>query len=280
MAKLGGMIREVIVWMRRLGLAVADLFCPRTCIVCGERLMLSERQICLRCMADMPLTRYWLMPLNPMARKLNEEELPQDSVAIQPGVRPELTLIFSYATALFFYNSENNYHKIPQSIKYRGNTDAGAYFGRMLGEKMSKAAQYKDVTAIIPVPLHPSRQRKRGYNQAQVIAEGIALGLGTRVEDKLLYRARRTQTQTKLSIEQKAQNVKKAFAVNRKRLTKFLSETPEALSPGKPLHLLLVDDVFTTGATLRACRSAIKKDFDTLGIPCRISGATLGCVKN
>lgn len=237
--------------------ALADLLLPRTCLVCGRKLGLRERHICLYCLADMPLTYFWLRTHNMMADKINgiiQEGLCEETEVLKPRVR------YAYACALFFYQDEGEYRNILYGLKYGGRTAAGEYFGRMLGMKMAAAAHFSDVDAVVPVPLHWVRRWKRGYNQAECIAAAVADALGAELRTDILYRRRRTSTQTKVDVGMKKKNVMGAF---------------EAVSKGSaPSHLLLIDDLFTTGATLYACCSALRKIY-----PCaRISFATLGYV--
>lgn len=239
-----------------------DMFLPRVCIGCGKRLIVNERHLCLGCMMDMPLTRYWERSHNPMADRFNE--VIQKS--LDPAAGHER---YAYACALFFYHSEAGYRHIPYQIKYHGNTDAGEYFGRFLGKKMASSELWADADMIIPVPLHWTRQWKRGYNQAEVIAKAAAEALGVPVRTDILMRRRRTRTQIKLDIEDKARNVFGAFMVSEEATTIFQNG-------GAVRHIVLLDDVFTTGSTLHACFCALREVFPP---SVRISVATLGYVE-
>lgn len=239
--------------------AAADLLIPRVCIVCGCRMLINERHICLSCMTDMPMTHFWKMSRNPMADRFNG--------MIENGLSDGVER-YAYAAALFFYHSEAGYRHIPYQIKYHGNTGAGTYFGKMLGRKLVSDALWSDLDIIIPVPLHWTRRWKRGYNQAEVIASAIASETGVKMRTDILERRRRTKTQTKLDIEDKAQNVAGAFTVRSDAASIFRNG-------GKIRHILVVDDVFTTGATLHACFTALREVFPP---SVRISVATLGFV--
>ena len=210
---------------------------------------------------DMPLTRFWERSHNPMADKFNE--VIQDS--IEAGGPHES---YAYAAALFLYHSEAGYRHIPYQIKYHGNLKAGEHFGTMLGKKLAISPLWLDINMIIPVPLHWTRQWKRGYNQAEVIARAAAEALGVPVRTDILMRKRRTKTQIKLDIKGKAQNVAGAFAV---------SEDARAIfrNGGTVRHIVLLDDVFTTGSTLGACFRALRSVFPPT---VRISVVTLGYV--
>lgn len=236
--------------------ALADLLLPRVCLVCERKLGLHEEHICIYCLADMPLTHFWERIHNSMADKING--LIQKGLCSNGfGVREP----YAYAAALFFFQNESDYRHILYNLKYMGNTSAGEHFGKMLGHRMAKAGHFKDVDVVIPVPLHWTRKWSRGYNQAECIAKTLTIELGAQLRTDILRRHRKTSTQTRLGIEQKSKNVQGAF---------------EAIAPESiPKHILLIDDVFTTGSTLFACYQALRKAYPQ-GV--RISFATLGYV--
>ncbi len=236
--------------------SLGDLIMPRECIVCGRPLALRERHLCIGCLADLPRTYFSNMPHNQLADRFNA--LIQSDLDAT-GVFEE----YSYATSLFFYRSQTGYRLITQRLKYHSDYAAGRYFASMLGREMAASKVFADVDAVIPVPLHWTRRWFRGHNQSEVIAEILAGNLGAEMRADILYRKRRTRTQTKLSVEGKARNVEGAFRARR------LKAVPEYS------HILLVDDVFTTGATLRSCQKALRAVFPP---PVRISVATLACV--
>ena len=242
--------------------AVTDIIIPRICIVCRERLIRNESTICTHCLADMPLTHFWEMKCNPMADKFNDviqHGLEKDMEA-GAGKRSER---YAFAVSLFFYSHEAQYRQILYNLKYEGRTELGAYFGKMLGKRIVTSAAFRDVDCIIPVPLHWARKWKRGYNQAEVIARGISLVLESPLRCDILRRRRRTKTQTKLSVAGKAANVAGAFCVDSAHCSPSIK------------HILLIDDLFTTGSTLYACFTALRSVFPP---SVRISVATLGFV--
>lgn len=244
--------------------AAGEILLPRQCITCGRRLMLEEKHLCLECLADLPQTYFWTMSHNPMADRFNENiqkdiETDEDDDGMHEP--------YAYAAALFFYHSEALYRLIPYQIKYHGNIRAGRYFGRMLGNRLASSELFEDVDMVVPVPLHWARKWKRGYNQAEVIAGAVAEALGVPMKTDLLKRRKRTTTQTRMEVDEKRKNVAEAF-VPAPSLADITAE-------GGIRHLLLIDDVFTTGATLHACFTALRQ---VLPPTVRISVATLGFV--
>jgi len=235
---------------------MTDLVMPRTCLVCGRELSAQEDHLCMWCAADIPLTYYWERPHNTMADELN---------ALLERTRPAAApMPYVYAAALMFYHHENPYKLIPRALKYGGDLPAGRFFAAALGRRMAATAHFADVDLVLPVPLHWLRRWTRGYNQAAVIAAELARALGADMRADILTRAHRTSTQTRLDADARLRNVSGVFAVRR-------------LPPSPPRHILLVDDTFTTGATLCACYNALRA---AIGPSPRISVATLAVVQD
>lgn len=233
--------------------ALLDLVLPRVCVVCGRALMPCERHICLLCAEDLPLTRFAGLSHNPMAEKFNA------------GMSPDVYEPYAYAAALFHYSAGSGYDNITKALKYGGNLAEGRFFAQRLASELKASALFGDVGAVASVPLHWMRRWKRGYNQAEVIARVLARETGVRCESGLLKRCRRTASQTSLDAAGRQENVRGAFIADRKVIDAMLASGVR--------HLLLVDDVFTTGATLLECYRAVR----TLAGPgLRISVATLG----
>ena len=230
-----------------------DFVLPRRCVVCGRYLGLREEHLCLNCQADLPFTRNWQMPHNPMADQFNAL---LERMKPAPYYEP-----YAYAAALLFYRGDSPYSRIPQALKYNGNIAEGRFFAAMLGARMAQQPHWRDVDAVIPVPLHWRRKHARGYNQAEIIAAELARQLGATLYPNAIKRVRRTRSQTSLKAEDRLTNVTGVFAI--KRL------------PASAHHILLVDDTFTTGATLATCYNAIRS---VIGTEIHISIATLAVV--
>ena len=269
------------------GSALLDILLPRRCVVCDAVLAPSETHLCENCWSDLPHTYYWLLRNNPMSDRLNAfiQDWLEAKWNISTGTEHDnsddrdmadvrndgheanvsRTERYAYAAALFFYRAESDYSKITRCIKYQGRVEVGLHFGMLLGDRLAESHLFSDVDAVVPVPLHWLRRWKRGYNQAEVIASGVAECLGIPMRPDILRRIRRTRTQTRLSIAEKRANVSGAFAIPAK--------PPAEPTPFR--HILLVDDVFTTGSTLFDCFMTLRSAFPP---SVRISVATLGFV--
>ena len=238
--------------LRDFATALGDLILPRHCFVCGRRLALAERHLCLGCRSDLPYTHFWSQPHNPMADKYNAR--------IREQVPHGVEEAYGHAAALLYYNSESGYKNIPQALKYRSALRLGQEFADQLGERLASSEAFADVDLVVPVPLHWRRRRGRGYIQAAVIAERVAAALGVRCDRRVLRRLRFTPSQTTVGMERKASNVSGAFRVVRRTEAR---------------HILLIDDTFTTGSTLAACHQALREAYPP---SVRISVATLSYV--
>nr|WP_199078355.1 ComF family protein [Pedobacter sp. ASV19] len=207
---------------------LAGLLFPRLCSSCSRPLLQAERVICLKCGYDLPYTDFHLFVDNPLARQF------WGRVPIHG------------ATALLYFNKGGKTQKMIHNLKYGQQTEIGLFLGRKMAERLLCTEYYQDIDLIIPVPLHPRKMRKRGYNQSQFLAEGIAEILGIQINNKTLIRKTATQSQTKKDRYTRFQNLQHVFKVVNKNAIQ-----------GK--HILLVDDVVTTGATLESCAAELQK---------------------
>lgn len=251
---------------------ISDLFLPRYCLVCGRQLFHFERHICTCCLYDLPRTFFWQYRYNKMAQQFNallQQHIQREDLIYQMPVK------YVYAVALFYYTGGSSYRQITRNLKYEYDIPSGRFFSRILVRYLRQCLFFADVDLVLPVPLHRWRLWKRGYNQASIIAKELADGMGWRYCDSLLRRRHYTRTQTKLSVEHKMRNVENAFQVDPRHIS--------ILSDGRPHHLVIVDDVFTTGATTYACYKALMDEIYARNLDfrqIRISLVTLGYVGN
>ncbi len=208
--------------------AFIELFFPRTCVVCGDKLMDQETFICLKCQVQIPRTGFHLQDGNKM------EELFYGRCEIER------------ACAFFEFQKGSDYQKILHQLKYRGLDSLGIHMGKLYALELKDSDFIKPIDIICPVPLHPKKERKRGYNQSYQIALGLSGILNIPTEENLITREINTKTQTRKNRFERWQNVDGIFGV----------ANPKQL---QNKHILLVDDVITTGSTLEACIYAIKK---------------------
>ncbi|MBQ0015932.1 MAG: ComF family protein [Bacteroidales bacterium] len=216
-------------WWERLKACLFDIMqviIPETCCHCGTPLQGDERSVCVACMAHLPYTRNAVVVENATERCF-------------AGFLP-----IKAAASLLYFDSISASRSIIHEIKYRGNESLAFEMGVMLGRELSDAGRFSDVDAVLPVPLHKRRLRRRGYNQSELIAQGVASVLKVNVLSGVVDRVGHTNTQTQLDREQRFENMQGVFAVT----------NPLALSG---LHVLIVDDVITTGATVASCAAAV-----------------------
>jgi ComF family protein len=215
------------------------LLYPHTCTGCGSDIVAHDQQLCLHCLDDLPATNFFAQPHNPV-EKIFYGRLP-----------------ITHAAAGFFFTKQSLLQHLLIQLKYQGNRDIGLYMGKLLGHLMLASNRFNKVDALVPLPLNPKKEKKRGYNQATALCKGISAITNLPVIEKAVIRKVYTETQTHMGRIKRWENMDGVFAV-----------IEPALLEGK--HLLLVDDVVTTGATLEACGSEILKLAGT-----RLSIATL-----
>jgi len=205
-----------------------SLLFPRHCYACGNHLLRNENLICTHCYISIPRTNYHIIPDNPV------EQLFWGRCPIYK------------AAAFSFYSKGSRIRKLIHNLKYRGIKDIGAELGRIYGQSLRSSGFTYGIDVIIPVPLHPSKQRKRGFNQSEYISMGLSEVTGLPLDLKSFTRIASSETQTKRSRYERWKNVEGIFAV-----------TDYERLKGK--HILLVDDVITTGSTLDACAGELLK---------------------
>jgi ComF family protein len=204
---------------------VALIF-PQLCHACGESLVAHEDLICTDCLYNLPYTNFHQQPDNIVAQQF------WGKVKVDN------------AYALFYFTKGGKVQQLMHHLKYNNTPQIGNKLGNMAGAQLVQSTHLKNIDGIIPVPLHKSRLRKRGYNQSACFAEGLAETLGTQVVIDNLIRTKATATQTHKSRFERSVNMQEVFAV-----------ANAAALANK--HILLVDDVVTTGATLEACAAAL-----------------------
>lgn len=202
-----------------------NLLVPVLCPVCGAVLLKNERIICTGCLFELPRTFYLSYSDNPVSRLFWGR------------------IYIENATALFQYQKGSRFQRLIHELKYKGRQDIGREMGRLLGIEL-KGSAFVSADIILPVPLHKRKQRQRGYNQCHPIAEGLSKCLGIPWYSRHIIRPSVSLTQTSRSRIDRWLNVDGIFEIL----------DPEKLS-GK--HIILVDDVVTTGATLEACATAL-----------------------
>ena len=201
---------------------LSDMFYPRLCTACKEPLLAHEHIICLRCRIELPRTDHGLFHDNPVAVKF------WGKVPIEE------------AAAMLHFHKGSRVQSLMHALKYKNRTDVGITLGNMLGYYCKQYHLFKQITAITAVPLHKERLAVRGYNQSALIGEGLAEVLQVPFKGEWLERITPTATQTKKSRLARWDNVKDVFRVT----------DPDGIAHQ---HILLIDDVITTGSTLEAC---------------------------
>lgn len=219
-----------------------ELIFPRHCCVCGEVLSRQEQDMCLDCLYKLP--------------KIEKIHL------------SELEKVFwgrfdvERVTAYFYYQKESPYNRLLHKMKYGNHPEVGMRLALMAAEQLSKEGFFDGIDAIVPLPLSKKKRRQRGYNQCDYIAEGLSQTTGIPVLKDCVVRNKSNETQTHKTRDERWRNVEGIFSL----------ANPELIE-GK--HILLIDDILTTGATLTNCAIAIKS-----GCNCRISVFTLAYTSN
>jgi ComF family protein len=227
--------------VKELAQGFSHLLFPKLCEGCNSPLMKGEDVLCLQCESLLPFTHYHHLPENETVLRLS-------------GRVP-----FRHATSLAYFTQQSLLQHLIHGLKYKDRRQNGIFLGKELGKAI--APLHWGIDAVVAVPLHRKKEAKRGYNQSSFIAEGIAAVLNIPVLENVIVRSRFTESQTDKTREQRIENVSKAFEIRK----------PDVI---KGKHLLLTDDVLTTGATLESCALSL------LSVPqVSVSIATIGIAK-
>lgn len=217
-------MKPISFWRRLL-----DLISPRMCAVCGHRLSVSEEIVCTKCNFHLPRTGFHKNPYENEMAKLFWAQIPIER-----------------ATAFFYYEPHAETANIIYQLKYKDYPEIGEVMGRMMAKELMPTGFFDGIDGIVPVPLTKKRQRQRGYNQSLEIARGVGEVTGLPLLKKVVKRVYFKGSQTNLGRWERNENVEKVF---------------ELIDPADihDKHLLIVDDVVTTGATVIACSKELVK---------------------
>lgn len=204
---------------------ILQLFYPHLCIACQQQNVPVSELFCIHCEVELPVSDMYLRKENQSTDRLS------GSVPFHTGA------------SMFRFYPNGRIQKIIHGVKYEDRTDIAQRLGLRFGRMLKNASHYRDLDLIIPVPLHPKKQRKRGYNQSEYFARGLSNSLEVAVDVKSLVRCKATSTQTKKTREERILNMENAFRMKRTLKNK---------------NILIVDDVITTGSTIEACASTIR----------------------
>ena len=202
-----------------------NLFFPDLCIICNTHLVNQEELICTKCLYNLPKTNYHKEIDNPVSQLF--------------WGRTKV----KYATSYFTFSKGSQYQHMMHKFKYHGNKEIGYVLGKSFGNQIANSV-FSEIDVIVPVPLHNSKLRKRGYNQSEWIGKGLSEAMQKPLDTKSFIRSVATETQTKKSRFERWKNVENIFEITN---TKALEKK----------HILVVDDVVTTGSTLEACANVL-----------------------
>lgn len=204
------------------GDSLLSLFYPNLCLACEAKEVPKNEVLCIQCQYKLPQTEYHLQKENPFTQRFW-------------GRLP----LFSGAS-LFKFTKAGHVQQLIHQLKYKGKKEVGIKMGERYGQQLKDSPLFQNIDIIIPVPLHPKKKHLRGYNQSSMIAKGLSESMGKMWSDKSLLKTDFSETQTRKSRMDRLENVSGSFSIGHADLL-------------KNKHVLLVDDVMTTGATLESC---------------------------
>jgi len=216
-------------YLKNLWWDILNLFFPLTCEACGNYLYRNEKVICTSCLFQLPKTNFHLQKENPIS------DIFTGRVKIE------------YATAYFTFNKGSQFQKLIHKLKYNKQPEIGIELGKHFGNVLMHSDYYRHIDAIIPVPIHPKKKKIRGYNQSEMIAKGLSETMEAELLTDVLIRKVHSESQTKKDKIERWLNVENVFEL---KSTENLENK----------HILLVDDVVTTGATLESCTQCLLKN--------------------
>jgi len=219
--------------------SILKLFYPDLCLTCQANLVKNEMLICTSCRHSLPLTDFVDLPNNLLELALK-------------GRVPYVA-----ATALLYYKKGGNVQSLIHALKYKNRQEVGAFFAKWMAMELKKSKRFLTIDGIVMVPLHRQRLKERGYNQLSIFSTVLSDELGIPVYESVLIKVSQSSSQTKKSRFSRFEKMNERFHL-----------VDVSLLNGK--HVLLVDDVFTTGATIEACANEILKTPN-----CKISVATM-----
>ncbi|HHH50101.1 MAG TPA: ComF family protein [Saprospiraceae bacterium] len=209
-----------------------SLFFPRLCLACGKNTPQKKELICISCQYHLPKTKFHLEKENKFTQRF------LGRLELQSGA------------ALYYFTKGGRTQHLIHQLKYKGKREVGVMLGQHYGELLKDSPHFKDIDLIVPVPMHPKKEHMRGYNQSTQFAKGLSETMEKPYYKKALKKITHTISQTKKTRFERLQNVINTFEVNQ-------------VNALKRKHVLLVDDVLTTGATLEACGLKILEVEDT-----------------
>ncbi len=221
---------------------LVSLVYPDLCVCCGNKLFKGEEVICIICQHLLPKTSFHLEKDNPVHKifwgKVNVE----------------------FAASCYYFQKEGSVQRLLHQFKYKGRKEVGLKVGDLYGADLMESPYFQDIDMIIPVPLHPRKERQRRYNQSNLFAEGLSQKMQIPWRKDVLFRIKDNPTQTGKKYYERRENVESIFEMRNKHLI-------------EDKHVLLVDDVVTSGSTLEECAKTLQEAENV-----KVSIATIACV--